>query len=89
MQSSLFLLHPDSSQTTKAHVLDLRILVDAVLGALPADAGLLDTTECALRAGHQTLVDAHHANLHLAGHTPALPDRKNMFCLLGTVFQCP
>ena len=35
---------------SEAEVLDLGVLVDAVLGALPADAGLLHAAERGLRA---------------------------------------
>ena len=39
-----------NSKISEAEVLHLGVLVDAVLGALPADPGLLHATERGLRA---------------------------------------
>ena len=77
--SSIALRFGTKSQDTllkvsEAEVLDLGVLVDPVLGALAADAGLLDATEGALGAGHHALVDADHAGLHLLADAPALAD---------------
>lgn len=66
-------LRPGSgSQASEAHVLDLQVLVDAVLGSLPAQAGLFDPAEGGLGDGQEALVDPHHAHLQRLGHPPDL-----------------
>lgn len=59
-------------EASEAHVLHLQILVQAVLGALPAQTRLFDATEGGLGAGNEALVDSNHPHLQRLGHPPDL-----------------
>lgn len=59
-------------QPSEAHVLDLQIFFDAVLGAFAAQTGLFDAAERRLRGGQQTLVDADNPDLQRLRHPPDL-----------------
>lgn len=59
-------------QASEAHVLQLQVLVDAVLGAFGTQPGLLDPAERRLCGGHDPLVDSDHPDLHRLGNTPDL-----------------
>lgn len=59
-------------EATKAHVLDMEVLVDAILGALHTQPRLLDAPERGLRSGQQALVDPHDAHLQGLSHPPDL-----------------
>lgn len=53
-----------------ARVAHLKVLVDAVLGALPAKARLLDPAEGRGLGGDAALVEAHHPVLQRLRHAP-------------------
>lgn len=59
-------------QAAEANVLHLQVLVDAVLGAFGAQAGLFHPPKQRLRGRQQPLVDSNHPHLQRLGHTPDL-----------------
>lgn len=61
-------------EASKADVLDLQILVDAVLGALTAQTRLFDAAKRGLRCGQQALVHANYPRLQRLRHPPRLTD---------------
>ena len=65
-----------SLRGAEAEVLDVRVVLDGVSGALAAQAALLDAPERGLRLRQQALVDAHHAVLQTLAHPPRLPERR-------------
>lgn len=59
-------------EASEAHVLDVQVLADAVLGALHAQARLFDAPKRGLGGGQQALVDPHDAHLQGLSHPPDL-----------------
>lgn len=57
---------------SKAEVFDVGVLLDSIMGALSADAGLLDPAERCLGSGYDAFVDADHAHFQSLGHPPHL-----------------
>ena len=65
-----------SIEIAESDGLHLGVLLDAVLGALPPDAGLLDAAERGLAAARHAVVDAHHPALDPPGHAETLSPNK-------------
>lgn len=59
-------------EASEAHVLDVQILFDAVLGAFAAQTGLFDPAECGLWGGEEALVDSNYPHLQRFRHPPDL-----------------
>src|SRR5437868_3244075 len=57
-----------SGDTAEAQVLDLEVLLDPVLGALAAEAALLDAAKRRHLRRDEAGVDADHARLEPLGH---------------------
>ena len=72
-----------SIEIAESDGLHLCVLLDAVLGSLPPDAGLLDAAERALAAADHAVVDAHHASLDPLRHAETLrakAKRNSIIC---------
>ena len=58
----------------QAHVLDLEVILDAVLGSLAAVAGLFHAAEGSDLGGNDALVDPYNSVLEALGHAPDAAD---------------